>query len=311
MSQINVTRVSSLQGNNSLSVDSNGTCDVTGNLRIKRWTNSTRPGSPQIGMIGFNTEEETAEVYDGTEWTGFGGSKIDGSSADKAAPSAAAILQVDPTAGDGVYWIDLPTVGATQVYCAMNSSHLGGGGWMLAWKCTRGNTFNYNNSYWTQANTYNATTQLNRNDGDHKNHVFNYYSGSTIGAVFPDLNNGGESSVPYNGWTWRQGLGGQTVLSRLQSQGQITGNPRGNRMWQGSGFSNQNGFQWYGFNYRGNGGNRVRWGFGWNNEGDQGSNDVSNGIGVQRSGASAGDHIYCCQGTTGVNRTIRAEIWVQ
>ena len=30
-----------------------------------------------------------------------------------------------------------------------------------------------------------------------------------------------------------------------------------------------------------------------------------------RSGASAGDHIYCCQGTTGVNRTIRAEIWVQ
>ena len=55
----------------------------------------------------------------------------------------------------------------------------------------------------------------------------------------------------------------------------------------------------------------TRWGFGWNNEGGPGSNDVISGIGLQRSGTSAGDHIYCCQNSTGVNRTIRAEIWVR
>ena len=91
----------------------------------------------------------------------------------------------------------------------------------------------------------------------------------------------------------------------------MSSNPRGESSMSGSGFSNQNGYQWYGFNYTGNNNNRVRWGFGWNNEGDQNSNDVSGGIAPVRSGASAGDHIYCCQGTTGVNRTIRAEIWVK
>ena len=192
-----------------------------------------------------------------------------------------------------------------------NSNHLGGGGWMLAWKCTRGSTFGYNSNYWTSSNVYNETSGLNLNDGDHKNHAFNHYVAASIAAVFPDLNNGGQSSVPYSAWTWKQSGVGQTALQRLQSNQQLSSNPRGESMYQGSGFTNQNGYQWYGFNYTGNNGNRVRWGFGWNNEGDQGSNDVSGGIAPVRSGASAGDHIYCCQGTTGVNRTIRAEIWVQ
>ena len=118
------------------------------------------------------------------------------------------IAQVNPAATDGVYWILLPSVGAKQVYCMMDPSHLGGGGWMLAWKCTRGSTFHYDTNYWTTTNTYNETSQLNRNDGDHKNHVFNYYVAGTLGAVFPDINNGGQSSVGYNGgdletrWCW-------------------------------------------------------------------------------------------------------------
>ena len=86
---------------------------------------------------------------------------------------------------------------------------------------------------------------------------------------------------------------------------------RGESMWQGSGFSAQGGFQWYGFNYTGSSNNAMRWGFGWNNEGNESSNDVCTGIGHRRTDASAGDFIYCCQSTTGINRTCRAEIWVQ
>ena len=281
-------------------------------VEFPSYTTNNRPTNLGTGATIYNSDNEELETWNGSEWMVIGGgSDPDGSSPEKAATSAAAILQVNPSAPDGVYWILLPSVGAKQIYCALNSNHLGGGGWMLAWKCTRGSTFGYNSNYWTSTNVYNETSGLNLNDGDHKNHAFNYYVAASMAAVFPDLNNGGQSSVPYSAWTWLQSGVGQTALNRLQSNQQLSSNPRGESMYSGSGFTNQNGYQWYGFNYTGNNGNRVRWGFGWNNEGDQGSNDVSGGIAPVRSGASAGDHIYCCQGTTGVNRTIRAEIWVQ
>ncbi len=281
-------------------------------VEFPSYTDNNKPTNLGIGATIYNSDTEKLETWNGSEWMVIGGgSEPDGTSQEKAATSAAAILQVNPSAPDGVYWINLPTVGPKQIYCALSSNHLGGGGWMLAWKCTRGSTFGYNSNYWTSANVYNETSGLNLNDGDHKNHAFNHYVAGSIAAVFPDLNNGGQSSVPYSAWTWLQSGVGQTALTRLQSTQQLSSNPRGESMYQGSGFTNQNGYQWYGFNYTGNNGNRVRWGFGWNNENNQGSNDVSSGIAPVRSGASAGDHIYCCQGTTGVNRTIRAEIWVK
>ena len=281
-------------------------------IEFPSYTESQKPTTLGTGATIYNSDTEKLETWNGSEWMVIGGgSEPDGTSQEKAATSAAAILAVNPSAPDGVYWINLPTVGPKQIYCALSSNHLGGGGWMLAWKCTRGSTFGYNSNYWTSANVYNETSGLNLNDGDHKNHAFNHYVANSIAAVFPDLNNGGQSSVPYSAWTWLQSGIGQTALTRLQSNQQLSSNPRGESMYQGSGFTNQNGYQWYGFNYTGNNGNRVRWGFGWNNENNQGSNDVSSGIAPVRSGASAGDHIYCCQGTTGVNRTIRAEIWVK
>ena len=281
-------------------------------IEFPSYTNNNKPNNLGAGATIYNSDNEELETWNGSEWMVIGGgSDPDGSSPDKAATSAAAILQVNPSAPDGVYWINLPSVGAKQIYCALSSNHLGGGGWMLAWKCTRGSTFGYSSNYWTSSNVYNETSGLNLNDGDHKNHAFNHYVASSIAAVFPDLNNGGQSSVPYSAWTWKQSGVGQTALTRLQSNQQLSSNPRGESSMSGSGFSNQNGSQWYGFNYTGNNSNRVRWGFGWNNEGDQNSNDVTGGIAPVRSGNSAGDHIYCCQGTTGVNRSIRAEIWVQ
>ena len=281
-------------------------------IEFPSYTESQKPTNLGTGATIYNSDTEKLETWNGSEWMVIGGgSEPDGTSQDKAATSAAAILAVNPGAPDGVYWINLPTVGPKKVYCAMNSNHLGGGGWMLAWKCTRGSTFPYNSNYWTTANVYNENSGLDLNDGDHKNHVFNYYVAGTMAAVFPDLNNGGQSSVPYNGWTWKQSGVGQTCLTRLQSNQQLSSNPRGESTMSGSGWSNQNGYQWYGFNYTGNNSNRVRWGFGWNNENSQNSNDVTGGIAPVRSGNSAGDHIYCCQGVTGVNRSVRAEIWVQ
>ena len=212
-------------------------------IEFPSYTNNNKPNNLGAGATIYNSDNEELETWNGSEWMVIGGgSDPDGSSQDKAATSAAAILAVNPTASDGVYWINLPSVGAKQIYCAMSSNHLGGGGWMLAWKCTRGSTFGYNSNYWTSDNVYNETSGLNLNDGDHKNHAFNHYVAGSIAAVFPDLNNGGQSSVPYSAWTWKQSGVGQTALTRLQSNQTLSTNPRGESSQSGSGFSNQNGY---------------------------------------------------------------------
>ena len=58
-----------------------------------------------------------------------------------------------------------------------------------------------------------------------------------------------------------------------------------------------------------------RWGFITNNEGNWQSIDVFGGIGMSYSwsgyvvNSSAGDYIGCCQNTTGLNRTMRVQMF--
>lgn len=78
-------------------------------------------------------------------------------------------------------------------------------------------------------------------------------------------------------------------------------------------FSKQAGFTFYGLNYNTLASAKVRWGFAWNNETNQVSNDVSGGIGMSSTygNYSAGDKINCCQNTTGINRSARVEIYIR
>ena len=73
----------------------------------------------------------------------------------------------------------------------------------------------------------------------------------------------------------------------------------------------QGNFSFYGFNYSGYTNGKVRWGFAWNNEANQQSNDVSGGIGMHTNFGyySAGDKKRCCQTSTGINRKARVEIY--
>src|SRR6056300_119082 len=130
----------------------------------------------------------------------YSGAGRDGSTAAKAGDSAEQILTDYPSSQDGVYFINLPTVGATPVYCIMDSNHQGGG-WMMALKGTRGTTFGYNSSYWTNTSTLNETTELDRSDSDAKFDTFNYFEALSLLAIFPDIGQGG--SYSYDGkWTW-------------------------------------------------------------------------------------------------------------
>lgn len=248
----------------------------------------------------------------------------DGSSSAKAALSASAIKTLTGTNTDGVYWINLPTVGPTQIYCIMDSNW-DGGGWMMAMKATRGTTFNYSSSYWTTDNTLNPT-QTNQNDGDAKFETMNKFAAKDIMARFPDITTSGGGISGRGVWTWLQNnfyLSGTriTPVSFFGTTGRTTivsgaANVKANANWGSGIFSSQGGFGFYGFNYTASGywgSSSVRWGFGFNNENDEGSNDVSSGIGMSSGfgSYSAGDFINCCQDTTGINRSARVEIYIR
>lgn len=245
----------------------------------------------------------------------FGVSNI-GSSAATAANSALEIKTATGTNTDGLYWINLPTVGPTQVYCIMDSA-MGGGGWMLMMKATAGSTFGFTSSHWTTVTTLNPS-DTTKNNADAKFDVMNYFLAKDAMAIWPDLNNGGDITGKTYGTIWvENNWYGGTRISPINFFNTVNNyNPNGltprNTKWNGgSQFSSQSGNQFYGFNFTSNSSYRVRWGFAWNNETDWSSNDVGGGIGMNITGWSAGDYISCCQDVGGFNRSARVEIYVR
>jgi hypothetical protein len=264
-----------------------------------------------------------------------------GSSAAAAAQSAEAIKAAHPSAPNGVYWIDLPESGPTLTYCLMDDTY-DGGGWMLMMKATRGNTFNYNASYWTANDTLNPQ-QTNTADGDAKFDVMNKFVAKDMMAIWPDIPNGGSIAGSTRGWTWLQkNFNDGTNITPIAffatddyemnfgGSGKFISDAKTFSGWASGIFSSQVDIRFYGFNYRSNQsssyahGARVRWGFGWNENGEglfpgadtswyNGSNDVSGGIGMDSKygSYSAGDLSTCCQDSLGINRSARVEIYVK
>lgn len=245
-----------------------------------------------------------------------------GLTSNTAAVSAQAIKAAYPAATDGVYWIDLPTVGPKQVYCLMDSKY-DGGGWMMAMKATTGTTFNFDANYWYTANTLNPT-DLTRNNADAKYDVMNYFTAKDIFAIWPDINASGTESGSIDNltnWTWLQNnfhnSGSTTTLiskfAASPTQSSIETNTTGTTTFSGysNTFSRQGGYMFYGFNYIGNASHKVRWGISWNNETDQATNDVSAGIGMSARSYSAGDAMGCCETNLGINRSARVELYIR
>lgn len=270
--------------------------------------------------------------YTGTSYlvsTNYAGSTLntlthyfDGSTSERAAPSALYIKNLTGTNTNGVYWINLPTVGATQVYCIMDTA-IDGGGWMMAMKATRGSTFQWSSSHWTTVTTLNPA-EYNRNDGDAKFHSMNYFPSKDLLALWPDIpynynsGTGGSLSLStYNNWCWMKNNYNsgtrQTLINYFSTANNVSfGTPKG--VEKGTAFSSQAGNSFYGVNVTvdiGGNATRARWGFAWNNELDWGSGDVSGGIGMNNAAYSAGDWIGCCADTTGINRSARVEMYIR
>jgi hypothetical protein len=253
---------------------------------------------------------------------------MDGSSAAKAAPSAKYLQNAFGNYNDGAYWINLPFVGPTQTYCLLNTA-IDGGGWMMMMKATRGTTFNYSSSYWTAVNTLN-TSYLNRNDADAKFDAMNYFYAKDMMALWPDIpsntlsGNGGSLNLSssYNHWCWLQNNFNNGIriipVDFFASSTKLYFRDASTYAGKGTAFSSQTDVRFYGYNYTNASNAHVRWGFGWNENGgglypngDEASNDVTGGIGMNIGSYSAGDYIGCCQNYYGINRSARVEIYIR
>ncbi|MCZ2477775.1 hypothetical protein G9H58_06845 [Aquirufa antheringensis] len=256
---------------------------------------------------------------------------LDGSTAAKAAPNAKYIQSKFGNYNDGVYWINLPVVGPTQIYCILNSA-VDGGGWMMMMKATTGTEFQYGSTHWTTTTTL-STSDNSRNNANAKFNTMNYYAAKDMLALWPDIATvGGSLSLASSyGWSWLQNSFNNGVritpinffstVNRLFIKDATTYSG-----YSSSIFSAQTSIKFYGFNYQNLASTptaKVRWGFAWNENnplavfpnGEETSNDVSGGIGmtgVLSTGLnySAGDQMNCC-GTTGINRQARVEIYVR
>lgn len=267
------------------------------------------------GLFGIFKTSETASK---------GG---DGSSYYSAGSSAQQIKRDYGVNANGLYWIDLPTAGPTQIYCIMDSA-IDGGGWMMSMKATRGNTFNYTARHWTNITTLNHN-DLTRNDSDAKYQTMNHFQAKDLLALWPDIGQGGSLSVSGYPWVWLQNNfndGNRTTLISFFSTAsrKFISDAKLFSGWASGVFSSQTDVRFYGFNYYNNTNvAKVRWGFGWNENGgglypngDMGSDDVTGGIGMNSfwnnvNFYSAGDNIACCQDTTGINRSARVEVYIR
>jgi hypothetical protein len=260
---------------------------------------------------------------------------LDGSSSAKAAPSAKYLQTAFGNYTDGTYWINLPYVGPTQLYCLLSTT-IDGGGWMMMMKATRGTTFYYDSSYWTAVNTLNPSA-VNRNDGDAKFDAMNYYHSKDMLALFPDIpSNYGSSATggsinllsSYNNWSWLQNNFNNgiriTPIQFFASASKLFFGDASSFAGKGTAFSAQTDVRFYGYNYiNASSTAKVRWGFGFNENGgglypngEQTSNDVSGGIGMSglfstNINYSAGDQYSCCGTNAGINRTARVEIYIR
>ncbi len=245
-------------------------------------TTAERPASAPYGATRFNSQTGWLEVYANGAWGNAGVNLGLGASATSAAASAIAIKNATGTTTDGWYWINLPTVGATRVYCDMNTN---GGGWMLAAKVYSNNTqFNgYDSADWTSTTIFNETQEPTYG-GHIKTNVFVYYAQTAVRMCAGSVSN----NLYETGWSSYGSLkdifsSGTNRASQNSRATWITWNQAGGINYS---FGSQPNCNAAGANQ--NYSYKVRLGVSMNNEGDCSSNDSFLGFGG--TGSSPGSY---------------------
>ena len=109
--------------NNTIRIPSGQLLMLEGNLQVPIWTTASRPASPNIGFVGYNSTLGIFEIYKGSTdgWVSAGASAApDGSSISKAATSGLQLKTDYPSKTNGLYWIKSSLMpNALQMYVDM------------------------------------------------------------------------------------------------------------------------------------------------------------------------------------------------
>jgi hypothetical protein len=266
-----------------------------------------------------------------------------GNTSNFPAESARIIKALSPSINkDGIYYINVNGT-STATYCLMDNKW-DGGGWMMLMKATRGNTFNFDSTYWTDINTTLNTGNTNRDDGDAKFNIMNHGKVKDVLALWPDATNTAATPVKQTGgsiaqtdsWSWMvpnyyssgtratviTGFAESTSRDSPSYSDPITFPGFSNAIWSTQLQSRRHIF--------GGGSHlavpsynsvnsRFRWGFIYNENAldiDFTSSDVGSGIGMKipympdgTMNYSAGDAVTCCHSNLGLNRSMRVELY--
>lgn len=128
-SVLRLDQLQSLSGAVAFNVQSDGRIQIANGLYLQSWTNSTRPSSPQNGLIGYNSDEKRVEVYTANGWTILADNKPNGLTAAQAAVSATQLKIDYPNYPDGAYYYKIP--GSTETVQLYTDMTRDGGGWVV------------------------------------------------------------------------------------------------------------------------------------------------------------------------------------
>lgn len=130
---------------NKVRVPSGHTLDVQEKFKLPVWNNSTRPSSPEVGLVGFNETIKEVEIYTSTGWTPIGKGEI--GTYNNPARNGIQIYEAGlPT---GYYWIQPD--GQNPRYLYVDNTNYGGG-WVLIQ--TVGSSTPYHGDRTTEFNLY-------------------------------------------------------------------------------------------------------------------------------------------------------------
>lgn len=102
-----ILRVDEIQtgaGQSVVQFDAAGIMTPTAGIQLPYYTNSNKPANPNVGLLIFNTQLKTVEMWNGVSWTIVFSAAI-GKSPEVPAETASQILESDPGATNGFYWI--------------------------------------------------------------------------------------------------------------------------------------------------------------------------------------------------------------
>ena len=265
-------------------------------------------GASEAGSLIYDTTLGKLVLWTGSEWEEVKTKGTLGLDASNPAASPAAILANDPTAGNGVYWLNHGS-GAYQTYIDMTN-----GGYILCGKipaspADTSNPWSYNGSRWSSSSPVSESLCQNTSSGDSLNRAYYEYQLTTgFRMAMNSVTN--VLTVSRSGVTAKDAFTGSQFNTSLSRNDFLAWIPESSSQWNNQPHCNRNGF-----NRTDSSNCAMRFGHTMNNENECNSNDSAIGFGCYTNNQSSSGSRNCASGGFRWNGTVRYPyngwIWVK